>query len=328
MAEVEDCLVIIRSVGERTEALCKSLILEQGIGENQIVLVKVVPFSASLRMSFQIGIEKGYKWTFCMDADVMLRPHAIAKMIGYAEETAEEVCEIQGFVIDKFFGGPRPAGNHLYRTALLPLVIEQIPSEGINIRPESHALNAMAILGYPFKSVEYVLGIHDELQYNEDIFRKCFVQAFKHSDRFDLFMSIWKEKASVDQDFSVALAGLAAGVRHVGEVFINKDDEVFKIAFDKSGIKEKEPINPSEFPVEWVEKHTTQHVPHSTYLKYFPTLDKIAPPIPQKKISRREQLAQKRRILGFLKYSVYICLYWFKKIAERLMLSVDERSTK
>ena len=69
--------VIIRSAGERTEQLCRKLIIEQGVSPENLVAIKEVPFSAALKKSFQAGIERGLKWTLCNDADVLLRPGAV-----------------------------------------------------------------------------------------------------------------------------------------------------------------------------------------------------------------------------------------------------------
>ena len=54
-----------------------------------------------------------------------------------AEQQAKKVCEVQGYVLDKFYVGPRTAGNHPYRTSLSPKMIENIQYEGEDGRPET-----------------------------------------------------------------------------------------------------------------------------------------------------------------------------------------------
>lgn len=323
----QNCLVIIRSVNERTESLCKKLILQQGIPANQIIIVNEIPFSKALQKSFEEGMKANYKWTFCVDADVLLRPGSIEKMLGFAQSTDENTLEIQGFVLDKFFGGPRPAGNHLYRTSLLPMALKEIPNEGVDIRPESRTLTAMAKMGYPFKSVDYIVGIHDDYQYNYDIFRKCFVQAFKHSDRYALFMSIWKTQANFDQDFKVALQGFAEGVLHQGEVFINKDLQVFRDKFESAGLSEKAVLDVSGIRLETIEEKINSWKLDPAYLRYFPTLGSIAPPVPAKKKTRMERFAQKRKELSLPVYGIFIIGYWIKKVGEKLMLLGDKHKS-
>src|SRR6056297_1819677 len=126
MRIVENVIVIIRAAGERTEELCKKLILEQGIAEEYVKIIHEVPFSAALKKSYELGIESGKKWTFCVDADVLLRPHSVRKLTELADKQPENVCEIQGYMMDKFFGGIRRGGVHLYRSSLLPLVLQNI----------------------------------------------------------------------------------------------------------------------------------------------------------------------------------------------------------
>ncbi len=41
-----------------------------------------VPFLAALRSSVRIGMKAGREFTLCVDADVILAPGAIARMIG------------------------------------------------------------------------------------------------------------------------------------------------------------------------------------------------------------------------------------------------------
>jgi hypothetical protein len=217
-------------VGERTEFLCKKLILEQGVSENAIFVINEMPFSRAMRVGFEIGLSENRPWTFCIDADVLLRPGSIACLLAIGEKQPPNVCEIQGYVLDKFFGGARQAGNHLYRTSLLPQVIERIPSEGRDIRPETYALNAMRSDGYSWHTVKELVGLHDFEQAYEDIFRKCFVHAHKHLNHTELFVPFWRSKSSEDMDYQAALAGFSEGIKYFDEVRIDKRAEYFRSA--------------------------------------------------------------------------------------------------
>jgi len=75
--------VIIRSAGERTMHLCKQLIIEQGVSADNLSVVNEAPFSAALKKSFELGMERGLKWTLCIDADVLLRPGAVETMLPF-----------------------------------------------------------------------------------------------------------------------------------------------------------------------------------------------------------------------------------------------------
>ncbi|MDR9365938.1 MAG: hypothetical protein RI575_11405 [Balneolaceae bacterium] len=261
---------IIRSIGERTEQLCKSLILEQGVSEVDLFIVREVPFSASLRKSYQIGIEQNKKWTFCVDADVLLRERAIENLLEFAKPYDESVCEIQGLVLDKFFSGPRQAGNRLYRTSLLEKVIKHIPEEGISIRPETYTLQQMSKIGYSHEVVPYILGIHDEEQFNYDIYRKSFVQAVKHLDRADLLVTHWKNNMDKDDDFKVALKAYSDSILNTEEVYINSDQELYKRKFKQSGFKEKKELNTDIISLDEVEDKINEWNIDDKYYDYFP----------------------------------------------------------
>lgn len=262
---------IIRSVRERTESLCKHLTLEQGVSENDIFIVREVPFSASMKKSFKTGIEQGKKWTFCIDADVLLRPNSIKKLLQFAENQNENVCEVQGFVLDKFFGGPRQAGNHFYRTSLLPEVMKRIPEEGTDIRPESFTLAKMKEDGYPWVKFPDIIGIHDDEQYNFDIYRKAFVQAVKHLDRAELLVTHWKNNVSVDHDCKVALQGFSDSIKNNAQLFINHEQNLYKEMFEQSGFPERDPIDVTQFTLEKIEKRVNGWVVPKIYYKQHPT---------------------------------------------------------
>ncbi len=266
----DDITLIIRSSQERTEKLCKKLIIDQGIPNSQVFMVQEVPFSIAMEKSFQIGIRENRKWTLCIDADVLLRPGSIGQMLKLAEKQPSFVCEIQGFMIDKFFGGPRQAGNHMYRTSLLHKVIECIPPEGQDIRPETYALRMMAERGHPLRTVPYILGLHDSQQYNYDIYRKSFVQAVKHLARAELFITLWRNNLYNDHDFKVALRGFSDSICNTEPIFINSELKIFKKFFKQTGIREKEKLDPDEYTLETIEDIIINWNYPDIYYSFFP----------------------------------------------------------
>ena len=266
-------IVIIRAANERTETLCKKLITQQGVSDKNIWLIHESPFTAALKKSFEIGIEKGKKWTFCVDADVLLRPNAIEKIIELAEKQPRKVCQVQGYMMDKFFGGVRRGGVHLYRTEHLPKILEIISSEEQDIRPESHALRQMKKKGYPFKVVPYIVGTHDDEQYNFDIYRKAFVQAEKHLSRAELLIIHWKEMAQKDHDFKVALKGFSDSITNSEPVSINNKLPLFKKMFEATGIPEKGQLNPEDYSLQMIEEKIIDWEYPQIYRLYFPYRD-------------------------------------------------------
>jgi len=270
-------IVVIRAAGERTEALCKELILAQGVLPDNVIMIRETPFSAAVRKGYEIGIDRGLPWTLHVDADVLLRPGSIEKMCALAEQQEQHVFEVQGKILDKFFGGPRDGGIHLYRSSLLQEALSCIPKEGVNIRPEFHTLNTMQKKGFPWIRVPYIVGLHDFEQYYKDIFRKCFVQAHKHPHLTQLFLSLWREYAPADGDFQVALKGFGSGIAHFDRVFIDTQQKVYESGFSSFRPEEKPDLSKDLYSLDDIEKIITTWEDHAAYRKFFPTRAGLSP---------------------------------------------------
>lgn len=247
--------IIIRTAGERTTDLCKKLIEEQGVKE-QIFFTCETPFSAALRKSYEIGISEGRPWTFCVDADVFLRPHSIELLLSFAERQQQHVFEVQGQIYDKFYDGPREAGNHLYRTSFLSKALKFIPEEGVDIRPEKYVLEQMQKQGYPNVKFNHVVGLHDFEQYYIDIYRKSFIHAHKHLYFTEKMVPNWKKKMTKDKDFEVALNAFADGIRNRQDIFVDKNQSLYIEKFNEYKIQEKAPIDVESFDLISVENET------------------------------------------------------------------------
>ena len=211
----KDVTAIVRSVGERTETACYNLLAEQVPAEN-IVIINEVPFSAAVAKTFQVGIERGLPWTLCIDADVLLRYGAVNDLLAIAAQADKNVFEIQSNILCKFFGGPRQAGNHIYRTSLLNKALDCIPKTEV-IRPETNTIKQMAARGFPRLEIKKLtIGLHDYEQYYVDIYRKAFVQAHKHghlaTTLFDPFWNKYKHDIAV----VCAIISASAGVTMAG----------------------------------------------------------------------------------------------------------------
>lgn len=291
----ERASIIVRSVNERTEQLCCELILAQGVPKDHLFLIHESPFSAALKKTFTIGIGANLPWTYCVDADVLLRPGAIENMIGIAEQQNPNICEIQGYVLDKFFGGPREGGIHLYRTSLLRSVSEQIPEEGVNIRPEFHTLESMTRMGYPYKQIPFLAGLHDFEQFYSDIYRKCFVQAHKHLRQTDLFLGVWRAGAPTDLDYQVALKGFAAGIEHFSKVFIDVNQEFFKNVENLPLAEKSRDLTISDIGLEQIETIINNWVEPDIYGEKFPDKRGLIP-YRKKHLSREEIKSKVQKI--------------------------------
>lgn len=319
----KDVLVVVRTVGERTEEICRQLILRQ-VPEKNVIVVSNKPFSATLADSYRAGIERGLKWTLCVDADILLRPDAVATLLAIGGESEDNVCEIQGMVLDKLFGGPRQGGPHLYRTALLSEAIALIPKEGLDLRPEHFTLNRMKESGYTWVEVPTVLGLHDFEQYYRDIYRKCFVQAHKHDYLMGLFVGFWRKMSAIDPDYRVALLGLAAGIVETGEVRIDTSKFTKGIDFlpGGAGWKEKKAIDFDSIVPEDIERIISEWKEPEEYFKYFPPKMKIKPK------TAREKLCELKREIGILRLMLWLIGWCFYKAGLKIKNKMADKSKK
>ncbi|MDT0684538.1 hypothetical protein RM543_17845 [Roseicyclus sp. F158] len=207
-----------------------------------------------MRVGFEAGIAAGRDWTFCIDADVVLRAGSVAAMLRTAQAQPPYVFEVQGAVLDKLFVTLRQAGNHLFRTSLLSQMIDCIPEEGTSLRPETTAMQRMKARGHPWAQVPYVVGLHDFGQSNRDIFRKCYTHAQKHSHLLADLIPKMRARAQADPDFQVAIMGLAEGLMATADVRIDTGYKPFSERFEALQIAEKAPCTEEEFSSNNVER--------------------------------------------------------------------------
>ena len=147
----------------------------------------------------------GRCWTLCVDADVLPLP-GLRDFIKEASGLPCHFVEAQALVADKFLPSLRPAGNHLYRTALIPKALDVIPAEGV-LRPESSMLESLGQEGYPYHQSTWLVGLHDFEQAPADIYSKASLHGHKHAYLANLLLPLWECWADRDPDYRIALSG-------------------------------------------------------------------------------------------------------------------------
>jgi len=237
--------VVIRTVSERTEQLCYRLLCQQIPPEN-ISIVHEAPFAKAVQKTFEIGLDKNLPWTLAVDADILIAPNVINQLLAIAEQADPKVFKFGLKVLDKFFGGLRYAGIHLYRTALLDEARKYIAQSHSSLRPETFILRRMQELGYVFHQIEeeFVLGLHDYEQYYRDIYRKGFTHAHKHKYYVQYLSSFWQRMASSDIDYQVMMWGARDGLDFKGNVKIDVRDfspDYIDDLLHKHALSEKRP---------------------------------------------------------------------------------------
>ena len=201
----EDITVVVRECGERTADVCVMLLKKIFPGRN-IHRVTARPFSATLKLALEKGRDEGCPWTLCIDADV-LPTSGLLNLLNEALGLPESTFEVQGLVHDKLMSAPRPAGNHLYRTALIETALPLI-AECSSLRPETEMIGIMAQFGYPNHQSGTIVGLHDFEQSLEDVYSKATLHAHKHRFLAPLLKPLWQMLAPRDPDFRVALAAM------------------------------------------------------------------------------------------------------------------------
>lgn len=249
----DNVIVIIRSVGERTEKFCYDLAKEQ-INEKNIKILNYTPFTKALEKNFKYAIERNKKWTLIIDADVLILKDTIQQLINFGEENlTDKLYVIHGYMIDKFIeltknknlNNGRLVGIHLYQTKNLKNAISLIPKEFDEIRPEGYTTKKMIERGFLLLFYEKnILGYHDFEQYYEDIYRKGFVHSYKHRKILNMEQIIKKSKN--DNDFKILLRGINDGNKYENKISINKNSDFiknFSSMLNDFNIEEKKILN-------------------------------------------------------------------------------------
>jgi len=239
---MENICVVIRHSGERTFELCQALV-KKAVPAANVATVTGVPFSQTLRRSFEMGIERRLEWTLVVDADILIRPTAVQSLMRMAPLLGGKVFELQGKIMDRL-GGIRTGGPKLYRTALLPQALASIPDEDVP-RPEETTILRMCSQGFVRIKLDTVLSLHDYEQWHRDLFRKAFFYVHKFSDAISSWEAKWRESVKEDQDFQVALLGANAGRRFGGKVLSDVrqfDGDLVSAELAAAGIEEKTPL--------------------------------------------------------------------------------------
>jgi hypothetical protein len=194
--------VVLRCAGERTEAAARALLEAEGA---PVEAIREVPFAGALRRGLEIGAESGADWTWCVDADVLIRPGALAALRAEAEAVPDRFVTC-GRVVDRLMGQVRYAGNHLYRTSLIPEAL----SRGIDsdvLRPENDLMRRMAAAGRSNAVAEAVVGLHGHDQWLADAFRTGYLFAAKFRMEVDAYaLAYWRRAGAApgSEDLRVA----------------------------------------------------------------------------------------------------------------------------
>lgn len=232
--------VVVREAGERTADACCAELVRQ-VGADRVSRVSLTPFWSTLREGLRQGHASGADWVMSVDADVLPTEDAVARVTEWATRSAADVGVLSGMIQDKFMAGIRYGGIRLYRSEIIPKVLDLIPVQGETVRPESTALTRLVAEGWRHELVPELVGLHDYEQYYRDIYRKAFLHMRKHGARAARFLELWLAHAAGDEDFRVALAGAADAWLWPADVDCDASHTVYRNAdtLTRLGLQEK-----------------------------------------------------------------------------------------
>ncbi len=219
---INDITVVIRSANERTISACKNLVLNE-VNEENVFIIEEKPFSEAVIKTFDIGLKQGKKWTLAIDADLIIVPNAITQMVNRASINSTNLYVYQGYIIDKFRGGTKSGGPHLYLTENLKNAKKYYKEIKNEVRPESFLYSKMKKDGFNFVEESRLFALHDFFQFYEDIYRKAFFHGIKHFKWSSLFV-YWLERGKLDYDFRIFIKGFIDGYYSDNKSYPDIDD--------------------------------------------------------------------------------------------------------
>ncbi len=242
--DLEDILVVIRSTGERTEKLCEYAVLKNGIDKENIVYVKnISPFSKALEEGYKLALEYGKKYTFFIDADMIVLPNTLNVMVEAMGRLPNKIFFMNPLAYDYLSGLIIRNGPRLYRTSYLKVAIKLVQDESVSPRPETFVIKKMRRLGYFSIDFDYLSALHEFEQYRRDIFRRVITRYFKSTSVTKKYLrSRFEKLRKANLDFEVAY--LAIEYARKNKVTKPKlDYNQYQEIFRELNIEEKKEIN-------------------------------------------------------------------------------------
>lgn len=188
-------IAVIRTQGERTEALCLEIASRQF---DAVVVLRRAPFVDAVRECMRVGIRSGREWLVTIDADVLIAPNYWSDMQPIIESADAGVWQILGLMDDKLSGSVRQGGVRARRVSALPWLLDQVRD---SVRPEGD----LCVRFPGWLSTDLVTGRHDYEQFYRDLYRKGAAHRRKHAKWSEMVEDRWRN--SPDRDLQAAYAG-------------------------------------------------------------------------------------------------------------------------
>lgn len=168
--------VFIRSVGERTEALCRQAVAAYINKDHIHVIRDRTPAWQAYEEMFRMAEEREYAWYLGLDADVVLTVDWFSQLTQKQRSlNVDRVYDCSFPVVDYFFGVV-DKGNHLFNgrfTDAARRILQQRTKN--SIKPESGIFRHLPDQDSLYFQSLKPLGWHGYEQYNRDLYHRFFV---------------------------------------------------------------------------------------------------------------------------------------------------------
>ncbi len=229
----KDTIGVIRSCGERTTELCYRLLKPQ---VSKIEIVKETPSYKATKKQYELAMESGCKWLISVDADELIFPNAVEKLVNFAEIRGDILYSVYGLFDCKLLLKEREGVPRIYKVDLLNKAYQFISDR---IRPDAHVCNQMNRLGHQQYMIPELLAWHDYEQYYVDLYRKGYVHAIKFKELTKTLHKKWEIMSNQDLDYMAALMGYKDGLKHRGSMSIDRTLFDDNRILNKLGFEEK-----------------------------------------------------------------------------------------
>ncbi len=253
-SESYDAVVALRTSGERTFEASRAMIREQVPGL-PLYVIDEKPFKKAFERCLEAGLEAGARWLITADADMLLLPDAINRMLQEAEKMPAGHLQLQGRIYDKITGTFRKGGPRIYRTEHLGKLLALSKESSDHIRPESSKIRILQKQGHPSRYLYRVFALHDFEQYYKDLYRKALVHAVKHPELVTALIYRSTNLQERDDDFRVVLKAVWDGLTSHKEISI--DSRLFEEESNRTlaelGLQEKSELELNGVTSEFVD---------------------------------------------------------------------------
>lgn len=227
-----DCLVIVRSVGERTTKACA------GVYPGAVVLSGVTPFWRTLQQCLEMGLDARVGVLACIDADVLPRA-GVVPLVAQMMRKNPALSVVAPKLDDKLTGIRRTVGIHIYNGAYLEQALAELPKMASLARPES-TLRRRLMSGRKKPRMPGPHGRHGYEQYYRDTYRTVLLWQHKQANNADWLLPYWEQQT--DPDFRVALQAWEDGKRLGVKTCDASRDIDYDAVLDALGLQEKQPL--------------------------------------------------------------------------------------